>query len=212
MTRRLLPAARLLFALAAVGAVAVNLVLNLADPHFDVVNFFSFFTIWSNLFAAAVLTYAALGNRRGPRLDHLRGASVVFLALTGTVDYLLLSRGAHYAGLPGAVQFTLHRLLPVAAVMDWAIDPPRSPVRWRDAAAWLGVPLFFAAYSIARGAVTGWHPYGFFDPGAVGGYAGVAGWVAWISVGVLVIAGLVAGVGNLGRRVVRSRATALAVR
>ena len=199
-------------ALAALGAVGVNLVLNLAGPNFDLVNFFSFFTNWSNLFAAAVFTYTALGKRRGPRLDHLRGASVVFLALTGTVDYLLLSRGAHFDGVQGAVQFSLHRLVPVAAAIDWGIDPPRSPVRLRDAAAWLGVPLFFAAYSIARGAITGWYPYGFFDPGAVGGYAGVAGWVAGISAGVLVIEGLVAGVGNLGRRVVAGRSSALALR
>ena len=184
-----------------------NLLLIHGLPGFDLVDFFSFFTNWSNLFAAAVFAYAAF-HQPGPRLDSLRGAAVVWLATTGTVDLILLGRGAHLDPPLNAVHFDLHRVVPVAAAIDWAVNPPARRFGVRDAVSWLSIPILFAVYSMARGSLIHWYPYGFFDPGAVGGYAGVLWWVAGISVGVLAIAALVIVVGNLGHRMLVRRSLA----
>jgi hypothetical protein len=197
-TKRALAAFQLAIGVAALGGVITNLVLVVRSPA-DIVNFFSFFTIWSNGFAGVLFVYAAL-HGPSPRMDALRGAAVVWLATTGTVDLILLGRGVHLDLVNGTVHFVLHRLVPVAVAVEWAVNPPVRRLGLRMAAAWLSVPIFYAAYTMVRGSVIHWYPYGFFDPSAVGGYPGVLGWVAGISAGVLAVAALVILVGRLGRR------------
>ena len=158
-------------------------------PGFRGDNFFSFFTIQSNLFAAAVL----LAGRN----DSLRGAATLYLVITGAVYATLLSGLERTLQTPLPwVNFVLHRLSPVALVVDWLAEPPRCPLRWRAALLWMVYPLLYRGYSLVRGACVGWYPYPFLDPRHVGGYGRVALVCGLIALGALVAAGLVVWSGN----------------
>ncbi|MDE2483072.1 MAG: Pr6Pr family membrane protein [bacterium] len=130
-------------------------------------NFVSFFTIESNLVAIVALVV--------PGAPLLRGAATLYITITGIVYVLLLS------GLEASLQTTIpwvnivvHYVTPVALLLDWVLEPaalalPLVQVVMR----WLVYPIAYLAYSLVRGALVGWYPYPFLDPGH-GGYLTVA--------------------------------------
>ncbi len=167
--------ARLAFAAAAVSAMSYQFAASTNRPTFTAGNFFSFFTIQSNILAAAMLALTAIVRRRErTRLfDAARGGVTLYIAITGVVFALLLS------GLQEDLQttvpwadFVLHKLTPIVLVADWLLDPPRHRLSPWAAAAWLGYPAAWLAYTLVRGADTGWYPYPFVDVDKLG-YGGV---------------------------------------
>ena len=180
---------RIVFALAALFAIGYQFFSGLDNnPTFRIGNFWSFFTIQSNVLGAVVLLVAAWRiNEPGhsTTFDLIRGAAVVYLSTTGVVYGLLL------AGYQEALQTTipwvdtvLHRVMPIVMVADWLIDPPSRRIELRDAATWLLYPFVYMVYSLIRGPLVDWYPYPFLDPGAVGGYAVVALYGVGIAAGV----------------------------
>ncbi len=161
-------------ALVAIVAIVVQ-AKTLADAGvLDVVNFFSYFTIQSNLIGVAVLlVLAAQGSRHRPAgLEGLRGAATVYLTVTYVVVVALLKGVDVGLQLPW-VDVALHELTPVVIVLDWLIDPPSVPIGWRRSLGWLLYPLAWLVYTLVRGAIVGWYPYPFLNP-ANGGYGQVA--------------------------------------
>lgn len=200
---------RLAFALLALGTIAHLFLQGPGRADFRPFNFLSFFTIQSNLFAALVLLYGALGGSSGDReqrsvatIDLIRGAAVLYLTITGVVYAALLS--GYQEGPPTAMSWVdtvLHRVMPLVMVADWLIVPPRAPIALRRALVWLAYPLLFAVYSLVRGPLVGWYPYPFLDPASAGGYGGVALYCLGVAGGALVFAWLIV---LTGRRMVRS--------
>ena len=144
-------------------------------PSFKPGNFFSFFTIQSNIMAAAMLALAALVRRdeRSQRFDALRGAVTFYIAITGVVFALLLSGLQEQLDTHNAfANFVVHYLIPAVLVLDWIIDPPRHRLGLRTALLWLIYPLAWFAYTLIRGSVVGWYPYPFVDVSRHG-YGGV---------------------------------------
>lgn len=139
---------------------------------------FNYFTIQSNLMAAIVLLWNAI---RPPtennllRRDLFRGAAVLYLAITGVVYALLLSGyNAQMQGAMAGANLVLHYVAPLAVFADWLIVPPSAALTFRRALVWTAYPLLYLVFSLVRGALFDWYPYGFLDPGLVGGYGGVA--------------------------------------
>src|SRR5580765_7780915 len=129
-------------------------------------NFFSFFTIQSNILGVVALTAAAFVPRpdRSAEFDVARGAATLYMAITGVVFALLLS--GHQESLDthiAWVNFVVHTLMPIVLVADWLLDPPRHRAGWRTAAVWLAYPLVWFAYTLVRGSAEGWYPYPFVD-------------------------------------------------
>lgn len=129
-------------------------------------NFFSFFTIQSNVFAAAMLVMTAL-VRRGERsllFDAVRGAATFYITITFVVFALFLSGlqedlDTHVA----FVNFVVHYLVPIVLLVDWFLDPPRHRLGMRIAALWLIYPAAWFAYTLVRGSAVDWYPYPFVD-------------------------------------------------
>ena len=197
-------ALRLGFATAAIVAMSYQLATSVALGRSGA-NFFSFFTIQSNILAVAALFLLVLVRReeRSPLVDGLRTGAVLYVAITGVVFALLLS------GLQQELQTTtpwvdtvVHRVMPLVLVVDWLLDPPGHRLPAWAAAAWLVYPVAWFAYTLVRGEVVDWYPYPFVDVSELG-YGGVLARAAGLTVGFAVLAlGLLA----LGNRLARRRA------
>jgi len=177
MTKRnVLIGARLFFGLLALIAIGRQLVRHIHGGH-SIVNFFSYFTNISNIFAAIVLLLGAFSliQQREPtvRDDIIRGAAVVCMALVGIVFSVLL-RSQDLGSLLPWVNTVIHYIMPVVIVLDWLYQPPTAKLTRKQAASWLILPSIDVAYSIIRGAIVGWYAYPFFDPAQAGGAGGVA--------------------------------------
>ena len=194
-------------ALLAVAAIVTQLKVLADNDALNVLNFFSYFTIQSNLIGIVVLLLLA-ARTRDPRpwwLEWLRGAATVYLTITFVVVILLLSNVD--VGLQLVwVDVVLHKVTPIVLVADWLLDPPTVRLTRRDALGWLVFPLIWLVYTMVRGPIAGWYPYPFLDP-ANGGYGQVA-----ITSLVILVAGAVVCLGvawigdRLGRRTTGSAA------
>jgi hypothetical protein len=157
--------ARLAFATLAIVAMTYQFATS-ADTAFKKANFFSFFTIQSNILGVTVLFLLVLvpRSRRTPLFDGARTGVVLYVALVGVVFALLLSglQEELQTTVPW-VEFVVHKLMPVVLVVDWLLDPPlhRLP-RW-TVLAWLSFPYLWLSYTLVRGEAEDWYPFPFVD-------------------------------------------------
>ncbi|MCW2782613.1 MAG: FAR7a/AIG1-like family protein [Marmoricola sp.] len=162
----LLTGYRMVVALVTFAAVVTEIATLAERGSFKAANFFSYFTIEANSFAVVVLILSALSPRPGRAVVMLRGASTLYMAVTGIAFSVLLSgiKDAEFTAVPWD-NVVLHYLTPIAVVLDWFIDLPSVRIAYRDALVWLAVPIAYAAYSLIRGPIVHWYPYPFLDPG-----------------------------------------------
>jgi cytochrome c oxidase assembly factor CtaG len=175
---------RLFFAGLVIAAVVTQLVIGLDKPTFKISNFFSFFTIESNILAALIFLIAgcaglragstaasrrAAAKKQRGQLAWIRGAATFYMTATGIIYALLLS------GLEESLQTAtpwvntvLHYVMPVAVLADWLVNRPERQISAKQAMAWLVFPVAYVGYSLVRGHITGWYPYPFLNPGKDG--------------------------------------------
>ena len=164
---------RLGFGLLTLVAMAVQLADLASSGTLDLVNYFSYFTIQSNLIAATLLLIGA-ARWRAPRssaLDFARGGAVVYMSVTGIVFTLLLSGTDVDTAIPW-VNTVVHELMPMVIIVDWLLDPPEGRLTIRQGLLWLAYPLAWIIYTLIRGSLVNRYPYPFLDP-ANGGYGSV---------------------------------------
>ncbi len=132
----------------------------------NIANFFSFFTIESNVFAAILLLTLGLLGFKGIRQknDFLRGAVTLYMTMTGIIYILLLSGSANLQITLPWVNMTLHYLIPVAILVDWLVSPPAKAIPYKTALYWIMFPIAYVLYSFIRGGFTNWYPYPFLNP------------------------------------------------
>jgi hypothetical protein len=193
---------RALPALLALTAIGYDVA---AGPGVSDGDYFSYFTVLSNLFAAAMLLHGALrpAHTRSRTVELLRGAAVVYILTTGIVYLLLLS--GHAPAYPW-VNAVLHYLMPVAVTLDWLLDPPRvrlDPAR--TVLLWMAFPLLYVLYTLARGAIVGWYPYFFVNPHRGGGYLLVAGDCVAVGIGIAALIAATTWAGNRRRDTLAGR-------
>lgn len=129
----------------------------------------SYFTNQSNLaFAVLLLAGAALPRRRRPSWwDDVRGAVAFYLVMTGIIYALLVAPLDELLRWDiGWTGIVLHRLAPIAALLDWLLTPRRRAPSARRVLGWLAYPVVYLVATWLRGGVTGWYPYAFLDPTA----------------------------------------------
>lgn len=202
--RSALIAFRAFFGFLTLAAIGTQLTVHIRHA-FSVINFFSYFTNLSNLFAAGVLLIGAmrLMSRQEPTVtdDIIRGTATVCMALVGIVFTMLLTNEDVGTLLPW-VNTVTHYVMPVVVVLDWLYQPPRSTSAVRQIGYWLILPAVYSMYAIVRGALMGFYPYPFFNPAKAGGYGGVALYCVGMLVVFLVMSWALLMLGNeLPRRV-----------
>ncbi|HMI09085.1 MAG TPA: Pr6Pr family membrane protein [Candidatus Saccharimonadales bacterium] len=170
---------RLILALLGLAAVIAQFFNNAAllGKDYNPVNFFSFFTIESNLLFIAVLAigaYMAWHGRRSKTFEMFRGAAVIYMVATGIIFSLLLTglQEELLTHIPW-VNAVLHYVLPLAALLDWLFDLPERRISFKQGLVWLVFPLSYLVYSLIRGSVVDWYPYPFLNPTLEGGWSRV---------------------------------------
>jgi hypothetical protein len=194
---------RALFAILTLVAIGVQMGTLAGQSVLNPVNYFSYFTIDSNLIAVGVLLVSAAwwNEPVSPRLDLVRGAAVVYMSVTGIVFTLLLPNTDVDTAIPW-VNTVVHELMPLVMVADWLLNPPAERLTLRQGALWLSFPLLWIVYTIIRGAIVNHYPYPFVNP-ANGGYASVTVYCVAILVAMLAVSALTVALANAsggGRR------------
>ncbi|GAB3715976.1 Pr6Pr family membrane protein [Amycolatopsis oliviviridis] len=162
-------------------------------PAGRVANLLAFFTIDSNILVGIGSLLLALGVAgRSTLFGVLRLTGLVGIIVTGVVFQVAL---ADLYELHGWAQFAdtmLHKVSPLMCVAGWLLFGPRGQLSWRVLWWSLLYPLAWLAVTLVRGAMIGFYPYPFVDPG-INGYGGVA--FNCVLIGVLFIGLAAAAVG-----------------
>ena len=197
--RYLVATYRLGFGLLTIAAITAQLLHNVQLQVFNPVNFFSFFTIESNVLASLIYVVAGvagLAGKQGTQLALLRGAATLYMTVTGIIYVLLLSGLTQADSSLAWVNIVLHYIMPLAVLVDWLISPPAVRIAFKQAAWWLIFPISYLAYSLIRGHIVTWYPYPFLNP-ANGGYTKVAVTAIGIAVAFVILTWLISGVTRL---------------
>lgn len=212
---------RVAVAVAVVAAIAAQLNQSLANwtaagvtnLALSVVNFFSFFTVESNVLTVVVCLVGAfflIARKSGDDpvwFNGLRAAVATYMVVTGIV-YNLLLRGIELpqgTTVPWSNE-VLHVVAPLWMLIDWLLAPGRRELPWKAILGIVAFPLVWVVYTLARGPLTPdemraesfWYPYPFLNPNlSENGYLSVAFYVLLIAV---VIGLTAAGVVRVSKR------------
>ncbi|MGB4762275.1 MAG: Pr6Pr family membrane protein [Candidatus Saccharimonas sp.] len=192
ITRRTaLIAYKVFFALLGFSALVTEMVALIERQSLNLLNFFSYFTVQTNIVVFVTLLLSALFLAAGKerRLDGLRSATTVYILVVGIGFSLLLStvQGLVLTAVPWD-NTVLHYLIPMAVLVDFLIDRPRRTVSFRTALLWLLFPFTYAIYAFTRGALTGWYPYPFLNPSTNGVGAVIVTVIGLLVLGVALVA------------------------
>ncbi|NEW49905.1 hypothetical protein GV792_07545 [Nocardia cyriacigeorgica] len=186
---------RLAFGVLGVVALAWIPIRAIGEADFSTANYFSYFTIQSNVLGVVVLLIGALVDPRDDRWQAVRGASTLYLLITGVV-YAVLLANIDVMLTDRWINDVLHRLLPLVMMLDWVLVPVSLGLTGRLLGALLIYPAVYGAYSLIRGPIVGWYPYPFLDPREQGyaslviGLVVLAGVFALLAVAVVALGGL----------------------
>lgn len=136
------------------------------------IDYFSYFTILSNILVATTLTSAALAPQSALGKTLLRPpvatATAVYISVTGLTYFLILSSLYDLKGWVLFFDHLLHYVMPPAYVVLWLVFVPKGRLRLTTAAWALIAPLIYAAYTFVHGPWTGFYPYPFVDLPKIG--------------------------------------------
>jgi hypothetical protein len=142
--------------------------------------FFSYFTILSNIFIAAVFGFDAYGTFRGTaassKFASVRGAAVFCILTTGIVYSLFLRGPGHQGQVDYSIAWinsVFHYVVPTVVVLDWLVFPPNYRINWSTLFTWLGLTIVYLVVVEAAGIFTNTYPYFFLNPSMFHGYQGV---------------------------------------
>lgn len=166
MKKRTINIARLLFGLLGLSAILTEAIVTILEGSFQFFNFFGFFTILSNIMAAALLIYLGSMKNESVKVHYIRGAITLYMLMTGVIFAFLLAnlQGVRLTAVPWD-NIVLHYIMPIVVVADWIINPPKKRAPLTVAGLWLIFPIAYVTYSLIRGALVGWYPYPFLNPG-----------------------------------------------
>ena len=120
--------------------------------------YLGYFTVIANIFAAVILSCAALRQN----FYKSEFAAATAMILVGMVYSLLLRETWDPKGWQKLADIALHDLMPLVVTLFWLMRP-HGHVRGGAVAASLVLPLGFCAYALTRGAFENWYPYPFLD-------------------------------------------------
>jgi hypothetical protein len=136
------------------------------------VNFFSYYTILTNILLALALSFVTLAPRSGVGSFFSRATVQTALAgnivLVSLVYNLILSGLWSPHGWQRLVDFGLHTAIPLLYLLYWFLFVPKGTLKLTAPFPWLLYPLAYLVYSMIRGTRMGWYPYPFMNISVLG--------------------------------------------
>jgi len=127
-------------------------------------DFFTYFTIWSNILVAVIMWMLVANPRRNGKVFRvLRLDTILMISVTGIIYQGLLAASAKNVGLEVVTNFFEHQLTPIVVVVVWLLVGPRRQIKWADIPLALILPIVWAIFALVRGAVIHAYPYGFLN-------------------------------------------------
>lgn len=161
-----------LIGLVGLGAQVIALIngenYSVLGPAMSWWNFFSYFTILSNVLVLVINVDLARRpyGRQSTLWQVLRLNAVVNISVTGLIAFTLLRRLPEVQALVGLGRLSdtlLHYVVPILTVVGWLVFGPRP--RFTIQTVWLSLifPGVWLVYTLIRGALVTWYPYPFVD-------------------------------------------------
>ena len=164
-------------------------------------DYFTYFTIWSNIVVAVVsIMLFTRPDRDSFAFRVLRLDSILMITVTGIIYNVVLAGSAKLQGLEVVSNLFDHMLTPLVSILVWLIAGPRGWISWRTIGAALILPIIWLVFALVRGAFIGAYPYGFLDV-ATYGYGAVLTNVAGIVAFAIVLGLILWGIDWVIRRV-----------
>lgn len=151
--------------------VTVEYMRGMALVH-GIINYFSYFTILSNILVALTLTWMVIAPRSGfgtlLAKPGLRTATGMYIMVTGLVYFFVLSRFSQPQGTVYVADVLLHYVVPTLYVIDWLISVPKGTLKFKQVPFWIIFPLIYGGYTLLHGWLTGFYPYPFTNAETLG--------------------------------------------
>jgi hypothetical protein len=147
------------------------LIINRVKPVPEtLVQFFSYFTILTNIIVALYFTLMLSPVKRRTWIgsDSTATAVVVYILVVGIVYNLVLRQLWAPTGLQKMVDELLHTVNPLYFLLYWVLLVPKVRLNWKDVLSWLIYPFVYCIYILVRGQLTNEYPYPFIDAGQLG--------------------------------------------
>ena len=143
-----------------------------ADPFTRSVNFFSYFTILTNILAALALTlpWLAPQSALGEFFSRptVRTAIAAYIIIVMTIVYFVLRHLTELQGWDFVADLLLHYVMPVLFVIDWLFLVPKQTLKMMDSLHWLAFPTIYLVWTFIHGAFSGFYPYPFLNGAELG--------------------------------------------
>lgn len=138
-------------------------------PDFTWANYFSYFTVLSNISLLIYFSAALISDHSHPgfykRVIAFRPGILTYLFIT-TAGFWLLLGG--YMGTENrlviACSWFVHGFSFVWALADMLVKPQPTKVASKNLLAYLIYPMAYLGYTFARAALNDWYPYPFLNP------------------------------------------------
>ncbi len=112
-----------------------------------IINFFSFFTILSNLLVAFSLTFSTLFSKTKPGIFFSKPATQsaigLYIIIVGIVYTVALRKIWNPEGLQLVADRLLHDLIPLLYLIYWLLFTPKKVLRWKHVSYWLIFPALW---------------------------------------------------------------------
>lgn len=163
---------RTFFVLITAFSAWLAVILQLCITEGTVANFFSYFTILSNLLIALCLTFSFFLPQTKTGIffsgNSVQTAITLYIFIVAVVYNVVLRGIWVVTGLQWIVDNMLHVLNPILYILYWLIFAPKEKLNWKNGLYWTLFPLAYLVYSLIRGSIVNWYPYPFLNVTNIG--------------------------------------------
>jgi len=138
------------------------------DPLNRTINFFSYFTILTNIFAATLMSASVLAPGSFSDRAGVRTAVATYIIVVGVTYHLILRNLWNPQGWQWIADMSLHYVTPILFVLDWLFFAPKRALSWWSAMIALAYPLVYMGWTLWHGSWSGFYPYPFVDVSKIG--------------------------------------------
>jgi hypothetical protein len=142
------------------------------DPVRRTLNFFSYFTVLTNVLVALAFLAPTFFSQtplgKFFARPTVRTAITIYIIIVSALVFFILRHLTNLQGLDFVADMLLHYVLPALFVFDWVFFVPKGSLKWQEMFGWLGYPIAYLAWTFIHGALSGFYPYPFLNTEVLG--------------------------------------------